>query len=163
MDDRQRDRFELLSAYLDGEASAAERKQVQQWLETDPEMQRLYARALKLSQGIQTMPLPEQEKSSRPVPEQVFQRADRHRLRRAVVWGGGAIAALFVGAVWSLLPTNNYPVSQVAQSPKNNTNSELQLVVNRPAVEIPQTRLIYPEPLLKPTAENPGVSDSNYE
>ena len=39
----QRDRFELLSAYIDGEVTAAERGQIEQWLTTDPEVQCLYA------------------------------------------------------------------------------------------------------------------------
>ncbi len=41
MDMYQRDRFELLSAYLDGEVTAAERRQIEQWLATEPEVQSL--------------------------------------------------------------------------------------------------------------------------
>jgi hypothetical protein len=37
------DRFELLSAYIDGEVTAAERKQVEEWLATDPTVQQLHA------------------------------------------------------------------------------------------------------------------------
>jgi len=43
MDMLKRDRFELLSAYLDGEVTAAQRQQVEDWLGNDPEVQ-LYAR-----------------------------------------------------------------------------------------------------------------------
>lgn len=35
-DMEKRDRFELLSAYLDGEVSATERKQVEDWLQPTP-------------------------------------------------------------------------------------------------------------------------------
>lgn len=34
----QRDRFELLDAYHDGEVTAAEQRQIEQWLATDPEV-----------------------------------------------------------------------------------------------------------------------------
>jgi anti-sigma factor RsiW len=44
MDIHKRDRFELLSAYLDGELTATERRQIEDWLKTAPEVQRLYAR-----------------------------------------------------------------------------------------------------------------------
>uniref|UniRef100_A0ACD5GTL5 Anti-sigma factor family protein n=1 Tax=Desertifilum tharense IPPAS B-1220 TaxID=1781255 RepID=A0ACD5GTL5_9CYAN len=36
LDMLKRDRFELLSAYLDGEVTASERQQVENWLDTDP-------------------------------------------------------------------------------------------------------------------------------
>jgi len=35
MDMEKRDCFELLSAYLDGEVTATERRQVEEWLSTD--------------------------------------------------------------------------------------------------------------------------------
>jgi hypothetical protein len=44
MDMVKRDRFELLSAYLDGEVTATERKQVEEWLANDASVQCLYAR-----------------------------------------------------------------------------------------------------------------------
>jgi anti-sigma factor RsiW len=56
MDSLQRDRFELLSAFIDGEVTAAERKQVQQLLATDSDMQRLHSRLMKLRQGLQKLP-----------------------------------------------------------------------------------------------------------
>lgn len=51
-----RDRFELLTAYLDSEVTAAERQQIQDWLRTDLEVQRLYARALQLRSKWQVIP-----------------------------------------------------------------------------------------------------------
>ncbi len=50
MDMPNRDRFELLNAYLDGEVTAAQRQQIDNWLTTDSQVQCLYARALKLRQ-----------------------------------------------------------------------------------------------------------------
>jgi anti-sigma factor RsiW len=56
MDMHNRNRFELLNAYLDGEVTADERRQIENWLTTDPQVQCLYARALKLRQKWQ-MPI----------------------------------------------------------------------------------------------------------
>lgn len=36
LDNLKRDRFELLSAYLDGEVTSSERHQVEDWLRSDP-------------------------------------------------------------------------------------------------------------------------------
>ncbi|MEL6165322.1 MAG: zf-HC2 domain-containing protein, partial [Cyanobacteria bacterium J06628_3] len=44
----KRDRFELLSAYLDGEVTAAERRQVEEWLANDSSVQNLHKRLLSL-------------------------------------------------------------------------------------------------------------------
>jgi hypothetical protein len=48
LDVTKRDRFELLSAYLDGEVSPEERRLVTTWLADDPETQCLYQRLLHL-------------------------------------------------------------------------------------------------------------------
>ena len=87
MDMLKRDRFELLSAYLDGEVTAAEKRQVEDWLANDPESQRLYGRLLKLRTGVQTIPAP----AAQPVEQtisQVYQRMhrrSRHQIGRAHV------------------------------------------------------------------------------
>ena len=54
----KRDRFELLSAYLDGEVAASERRQIEDWLTTAPELQCLYMRVMKLCQKWRIMPVP---------------------------------------------------------------------------------------------------------
>lgn len=75
----KRDRFELLSAYVDGEVTAAEGRQIEDWLTIDPEVQRLYARVLKLRQRWRTMPvLPEGQPVERTVG-QVFPRLNKRR------------------------------------------------------------------------------------
>jgi hypothetical protein len=63
----------------------------------------------------------------------------QRRLKRIAVWGGGAVAAVLVGAVSLLLPTSNTLVPQLAQSsPPTETDSEpLMIAVNQPVVPIP--------------------------
>jgi anti-sigma factor RsiW len=161
MDSLQRDRFELLSAYIDGEVTADERKQVQQLLATDSEMQRLYSRLTKLRQGMQQLPVPTPEATARETTEQVFSRIDKRRNRRVAIWGGAAIAALFVSTVGGILPGNRLLVPQMAQQPKRDTASEpLLIAVNKPLIEIPKAAIASPEKGVLPSVvpsdiENP--------
>ncbi len=141
IDSQRRDKFELLSAYLDGEVTAAERKQVQQWLDTDPQMQQLERRLLKLRHGIQNMPIPNPV-SAEVVQAKVVAAQAQRKLRRSLVWGGGAIAAVLVGAVSILNPGEGLK-PQFAQ---NTTEAEpLMIAINQPAVEIPKAAVSSPE------------------
>lgn len=144
----QRDRFELLSAYLDGEVTAAERKQVEEWLATDVTVQQLHARLSKLRQGFRSLPTPQ----SQPVEvtvERVFDRLDR-RPKLSLVWGGTAIAALFVGAVTIFSPMGNSPAPEMArverpavQAPQENLadGDGLLVALDRPVLSIPKTAM----------------------
>lgn len=147
----ERDRFELLSAYLDGEATAAERKQVQQWLDGDVEVQQLYRRLLKLRQGLQTLPVPQSEQSAEETTRGVFERLRQRRLQRAAIWGGSAIAAVVVGTLsgllsgpsgssWKLATDGTPPPSSTAvlTKPQHASDDRLMIAVNRPVVEIPK-------------------------
>jgi anti-sigma factor RsiW len=140
MDVLQRDRYELLSAYLDGEVTAAERKQVQSWLDTDPQMQQLYVRMMRLRHGIQTIPVPQSEQPAEQMAKQVFARINRRITRRNVVWGGAAIAAVFVGALSSILQS---PAPQLAQK-QTQPNQPLMIALDRPAVPIPKAAVAEP-------------------
>jgi len=51
-DAMKRDRFELLSAYLDGEVTPDERQMVLGWLRDDPDVRCLYNRLITLRQGL---------------------------------------------------------------------------------------------------------------
>ena len=137
MDMLKSDRFELLSAYLDGEVTAAERREVETWLEHDPETKRLYERLLNLRQGIGTLPVPTQEPVEQTI-QQVYQRIHRRSQRQAIVWGGTAIAAVFVGAI-ATLP--NSPIAQLARLSKI---EPLMVAINDPVVEIP--KIVIPTP-----------------
>ena len=148
MNSQQRDRFELLSAYLDGEATAAERKQVQQWLDNDPTTKKLYHRLLKLRHGLQTMPIP-REQSVDELQKQVFAAQTRRHFKRLGMLGGGAIAAVVIGAISVVLPGSQSPIPQIASlETKTESNSvaiddvqPLMIAINGPAIEIPKAAI----------------------
>ena len=141
--------FELLSAYLDGEVTAAERKQVQEWLDSNPKAHKLYTRLLRLRQELHQIPIPRVEQSTEQLSEQVFQRVDRSRRKvRVSLLVGGAIAAVFVGAVYSLLPGSNSPVFRMVRSPETAKDSELLMIaLNQPVVKIPPAATPSPQQL----------------
>jgi len=98
----QRDQFELLSAYLDGEVTAAERRTVEELLSSDEQTKQLYSRLLKLRGGFQGLPLAAAQPVDATV-DQVMKRLDRPRVSRRVwVVGAGAIAATAIGAFTGL-------------------------------------------------------------
>ncbi len=142
----QRDRFELLSAYLDGEVNAAERKQVEEWLVNDATVQKLHARLLMLRQGFQSLPVPRPSQTVEQTVEKVFTRIER-RPKLSLVWGGTAIAALFVGAVTMVSPLSRPPASQVAlrssqptvTTPQPNVEGDgLLVALDQPVLAIPK-------------------------
>ena len=156
LDALKRDRFEMLSAYLDGEVTAAERKQVEHWLATDSETQRLHARLITLQSEFQNLPIPAAERPVEQTVEQVLAQIDR-RPRLTLVWSGigTAVAAIFIGAVTGLVPGNGSLTPQIAQSPSPKmTNSAVQevgaipdavpdsstlmIALDRPPIDIPR-------------------------
>jgi anti-sigma factor RsiW len=149
MDSLQKDDFELLSAFLDGEVTASERQYIQQLLTTDAEMQRLYDRLLKLRQGFEGLPLPTDQPSAAELTQQVFNRVDRRRHLRLVTGIGGTIAAVAIGAlslVSSVSSPQAVPAIQLVQQPSPQPRSELLMIaVNRPVIEIP-TSMMDPSP-----------------
>jgi anti-sigma factor RsiW len=142
LDNLKRDRFELLSAYLDGEVTADERRQVESWLATDPKMQRLHTRLLNLRQGLKGIPVPVSEQPVEQLTAQVMTRIER-RPKRTATWGGMAIAALFVGALIGRMPQNNLSPSMVQVPDHEQTASlavpgdGLMIALDRPVIEIP--------------------------
>lgn len=94
----QKDRWELLNAYLDCEVTPSERKLVERWLREDSNMQCLYARLLHVRRGLQAIPVPASERcDTEEMVQAVCQRIDR-RPQRKLIWVGAAIAACF-GAI----------------------------------------------------------------
>ncbi|MFH7026316.1 MAG: anti-sigma factor family protein [Heteroscytonema crispum UTEX LB 1556] len=145
MDMVKRDRFELLSAYLDGEVTAAERRQVEEWLSNDPTIQPLYARLLKIRQGLRTLPVPQQPPIEETV-QQVFARL-RRRSRYLALSGGAAIAAIVIGAVSGIFTGGDSPAPQLAKhtteptqtTPAPVSAAPLMVAINNSVFPIPKT------------------------
>ena len=139
----QNDPFELLSAYIDDEVTPTERQQVQQWLDNDPEIKKLYLQLLSLQNGIQNLSVPSPpEMSPEILSENIFATVDRTRKRKKLLfWGGGAIAATIVAMVSGFIPGSNSPSLQLVETVEPKTKSEPVLVavtLNQPAIKIPK-------------------------
>ncbi|WP_445627100.1 anti-sigma factor family protein [Nostoc sp. DSM 114167] len=153
MDMVKRDRFELLSAYLDGEVTATERRQVEEWLANDASVQCLYARLLKLRQGLRTLPVPAAQQSPEETVQQVLTRL-RRRSRLNWIAAGGAVAACAIGAISGLVGGGSM-VPQLAQRPQREPiqtssasivpPSPLMVGLNNPVIEIPKAAVASPE------------------
>jgi anti-sigma factor RsiW len=148
LDGLEKDDFELLSAFLDGEVTAIERQRVQQLLSTDEEMQKLYRRLLKLRQNFDSLPVPVPTQSSRELCQCVFARVDRRRQQRLFLLGfGGVIAAMAVGAFSLMRPsTQSIPLQMVQEPSPSNRPELLMIAVNRPVIEIPDSMTEEPSP-----------------
>ncbi|NJM48374.1 MAG: Fis family transcriptional regulator [Alkalinema sp. RU_4_3] len=118
----ERDRFELLSAYLDGEVTAAERRQVEALLERDPKFAHMHRRLMTLRQGFQTLPVPE---SAQPVERMINQVLDKveRRSRLRLILGGALAAAAASVAIIGGMNTQSY-APQIAASSKSGLESE---------------------------------------
>ena len=143
-EDSNSDPFELLSAYIDGELSPSERKQVQTWLDRDPEFKKLYTQLLTLQGHMQHSVAPASEKSTEEITAGVFQSLDRtRRWRRKLTWGGGAIAASVIAGVSGIIPGLSPLSPQMAElnSPNNNISNSVMLAVavDRPTIDIPKS------------------------
>ncbi|MEG5025889.1 zf-HC2 domain-containing protein [Microcoleus sp. AT8-B1] len=130
-----RDRFELLSAYLDGEVTATERRQVEEWLTNDPTTKRLYSRLLMMQQSFQAMPVPAAQQSAEELATKVLQRVER-KPKRTWILGGGAIAALLVAVVSGVGGGRQLFAPQFARSPVPAESDGLIMALNEPLVEM---------------------------
>ncbi|MEG4009108.1 zf-HC2 domain-containing protein [Microcoleus sp. Pol11C1] len=130
-----RDRFELLSAYLDGEVTAAERRQVEEWLTNDPTTKRLYSRLLMMQQSFQSMPVPASEQSAQELAAKVLQRVER-KPKRTWILGGGAIAALLIAVVSGVGGGRQLFAPEFARSPIPAESDGLMVALNEPLMEI---------------------------
>jgi anti-sigma factor RsiW len=118
----ERDRFELLSAYLDGEVTAAERRQVETLLTSDPKFATMHRRLMTLRQGFQTMPIPEPAQPVERMINQVLDKVER-RSRLRLILGGALAAAAATVAIIGGLNTQSY-APQLASSSRSGLESE---------------------------------------
>jgi anti-sigma factor RsiW len=128
-------KIQLLSAYLDNEATVAERRQVQLWLDTDPKIKATFLQLLQLRSRLQNAPVPASGTSVQKLTARVFQSLNQRTLRMAT-WGGTAIAALLVMTFSSTISGNSGRFPMFAQSETLNNSEPLQIALNEPLIPI---------------------------
>lgn len=130
----KRDRFELLSAYLDGEVTPEERRLVQTWLNNDPTTKCLYNRLTALRHGLREEDCPPSCDADVTLSG-VFQCLNR-RLRMVSMAGVGVVV---VGVLNLLSGTMGADPTRwsVAQGPNPAPTSTLQIALDQPAFPIP--------------------------
>ena len=138
LDVTKRSRFELLSAYLDGEVTPDEYRMVKSWLTDDPGVQRLYQRLLSLRRGLQALPTPHADISVEQTVESVMFRLSK-RFRLTLLAGAGTAAALLLAGLSGLFE-GQPGLLELAGSKQLNPESGdvLELALDQPAIEIPQ-------------------------
>ncbi len=125
--------YELLSAYIDGEATPAERRQVQRRLDIDRQYKAAYLQMMQLRSRWHSMPGPKNTESAQQLAGAVFNQVER-RNNLMVVSGGGAIAALFLAVLASWAPTGG---GGTLFAQLNRVESEpLQIALNEPLLPI---------------------------
>ena len=135
------DCFELLSAYIDGEASSSQRKQVQIWLDRDPQVKQIYRQLLALQSQMQHSMAPKSEKSVAEITTRVFQSIDSSRRQRQLTWAATALAASFVATLAGIVSgTTPFRMKLATNNPPEVNSSTVMLAValDRPAINIPK-------------------------
>jgi hypothetical protein len=132
-------RFELLSAYMDGEITPHERQQVQEWLDTDPQLKQTYLGLLRLQREMPCVPTPSTGITPEQLSERVFQRIEQaNRLNRLLFWGGMVVTAVLVGALSNLFIGGQYPSPPPLQQANLELESEpLTITLNQPLIDLP--------------------------
>jgi hypothetical protein len=128
----KRDRFELLSAYLDGEVTPDERQMVLEWMHSDPNAKCLYNRLLHLRQGLR-------EANHSPcgdadaVVAQVF-----HSLNRRMQLMGMAGLGVVVVGVLSVLSGSMGNTQSIWRLASGTQPEYLEIALDQPAFPIPK-------------------------
>lgn len=151
----KRDRFELLSAYLDGEVTPHERQLVNSWLAHDPTAKCLYNRLLRLRQGIRSNPI----ESSCPAEDTltgVFNGLNR-RFHKTCMAGAGALAIGVLGFLSGVFGPHQ-SLLQRAEAPGGSlaNGDVLQVALDEPAFPIPQVSTAQTSVFEPSTSRVPG-------
>ncbi len=144
------ERFELLSAYIDGEVTNTEEQMVEQWLSDDIDFRRLYHQQIKLRQLLVDLPVPVAANSSvraetNVMINRVFAEIDKRSQRRKWKLAGfGVSVAAVVGIFGSMFTFNSSPqFSPVANSIKNPATTIVEepvlIAMEEPLVPVPKS------------------------
>lgn len=128
----KQEKFELVSAYLDGEVTPLQRREVEELLATDPVARHLYHRLLQLRSEFKRMPIPPTVEPVELTVDRVFEKINR-RSKRTVVLAGSAIAAICVAVISGIVSASRSPVIQFA---KVSNSESVQIALNEPVMEI---------------------------
>jgi len=143
------ERFELLSAYIDGEVTESEEQLVEKWLSDDANFRRLYQQQLKLRQLLIDLPVPAIANSSvkaetEVMVNRVFAEIDKRSLRRkwklvsigvmaaTVVGIFGSIFTLNTNQQFSPMTNNIRPTAPIAEEP-------VLIAMEEPLVPLPKS------------------------
>jgi len=130
------ERFELLSAYLDHEVSSAEKIQVEQWLQDDPNYRIQYQQLLKVKRLLLDLPTPESIKTEYLV-DQVISKINRRSQRKLAL--GAALVAMVVATFGSI--ALNSPRWKVADESLHK-EEQLILAMEEPIIPMPQSEIV---------------------
>ncbi|MGF1520717.1 MAG: anti-sigma factor family protein [Leptolyngbyaceae cyanobacterium] len=144
LDVTKRDRYELLSAYLDGEVSPDERRLVMTWLSDDPDAQCLYRRLLHIRQGFQGMR--QTTRMSADVETCTATAVVRKlnyqsRFRFTCMAGLTAAAVAFIGVFSGAL---NQPIGSAGQlqtAAPSPAGDSLEIALDQPPISIPKSAI----------------------
>lgn len=143
------ERFELLSAYIDGEVSESEEQLVEQWLSEDVDFRRLYQQQMKLRQLLIDLPVPVAANSSvkaetEVMIDRVMAEIDKRSQRRKWKWTGiGISVAAVVGVFGSMFTFNSNPqfspVSNSIKTPAPAAEEPVLIAMEEPLVPLPKS------------------------
>ncbi|WP_271252291.1 anti-sigma factor family protein [Pseudanabaena sp. Chao 1811] len=143
------ERFELLSAYIDGEVTETEEQLVEQWLSDDVDFRRLYQQQMKLRQSLIELPVPvvansSAKKETEVMIDRVFAEIDKRSQRRKWKLAGiGISVAAVVGVFGSLFTFNSSPqfspVANSVKAPTSVAEEPVLIAMEEPLVPLPKS------------------------
>jgi len=144
------ERFELLSAYIDGEVTNTEEQMVEQWLSDDVDFRRLYHQQIKLRQLLVDLPVPVAANSSvraetNVMIDRVFAEIDKRSQRRKWKLAGFGISVAAVVSIFGSMFTFNSSsqFSPVVNSIKNPATAIVEepvlIAMEEPLVPVPKS------------------------
>ncbi|NER78651.1 MAG: zf-HC2 domain-containing protein [Leptolyngbya sp. SIO1D8] len=161
LDVTKRDRFELLSAYLDGEVSPEERRLVMTWLADDPNIQSLYSRLLQLRQGFQGICQTgwESDASERTATAVIHEL--NHRFRLTCMAGLTAAAVAFISVFSGALNQPMGRFSIVQTSAPASPRDSLEIALDQPPILIPKSAVSADSTSMEAVLQSqPGLHDA---
>jgi len=154
--------FILLSAYLDQEATPAEKLQVEHWLATDVKFRHLQQQQLKLRQHLINLPTPVPSDSRQVVDRVMAKIEQRSQFRKLFLGGGIALAAAVIGVIGSVF-TINSPSAQFATNsiptPSATTGKE-KIVASQSATQSVQADYPQADERVEISIESPIIAMS---